>query len=280
MVNVFFAQDGSSTAVVCCGAKDSPPPKPFDATGFPEGRGVRTAVIARSFLRYSRATRFTSSPVTFLSRFDVVVGRGTAFDGQGLGPGIGKSGNGVLPELGIAHFMPLCRFHKIRGQAILHISVYDILDGGYQAGPVSTLGKPCRRKTEPRFRKGLGIKIRKERLPLGDQGIEVSAPASQHVRQDHPGREVRAVEAGKTIGHDRKSIGQIGIELNRSGFERLEIDDRPGRHGPLGNGCEEFLHHCQCFWHVHVTNDDEDGIVRPIPGLIKLLEHGARRLLE
>ena len=60
-----FAQAGSSTGSVRLGANDSFPPYPFEATGFPEGRGVTMAVSAVSLMRYPLATRFTSSTVTF-----------------------------------------------------------------------------------------------------------------------------------------------------------------------------------------------------------------------
>src|SRR5271169_4554191 len=62
----FFAQAGSITCFVRFGAKDSPPPKPFDEMGIPEGCGVSSATIAVSLCRYSLATLFTSSGETFL----------------------------------------------------------------------------------------------------------------------------------------------------------------------------------------------------------------------
>ena len=64
--SAFLAQAGNATGFVSLGVKISVPPKPFEDMGLPEGRGVRTAVIAVSFTRYCLGTRLTSSSVTFL----------------------------------------------------------------------------------------------------------------------------------------------------------------------------------------------------------------------
>src|ERR1041385_5841448 len=61
----FSAQGGSDTSVVFVGVKDSLPPNPFGDVGFPEGWGVRIALIACSRFRSCWATRFTSAADTF-----------------------------------------------------------------------------------------------------------------------------------------------------------------------------------------------------------------------
>src|SRR5512135_73171 len=65
-ITAALAQAGRGTGLVCFGANDSAPPNPWEATGCPDGRGVRIAVTAVSLTRYSLATRFTSATVTFL----------------------------------------------------------------------------------------------------------------------------------------------------------------------------------------------------------------------
>src|SRR5512135_1589417 len=63
----FLAQPGSGTGLVCLGAKDSPPERGLcDATASPDSRGVITATIALSLVKYFFATRFTSAAVTLL----------------------------------------------------------------------------------------------------------------------------------------------------------------------------------------------------------------------
>lgn len=63
--STFCAHSGRATDLTSFGAKDSPPPNPLEATGFPDGLGVRIAVSDVSLTRNSFATRFTSATVTF-----------------------------------------------------------------------------------------------------------------------------------------------------------------------------------------------------------------------
>ncbi|MDQ5988337.1 MAG: hypothetical protein CSYNP_04097 [Syntrophus sp. SKADARSKE-3] len=41
-----------------------------------------------------------------------------------------------------------------------------------------------------------------------------------------------------------------------------------------------LLYQSQCFLQVYVTYDNEDGIIRPIPGFEKPIEHGIRCFTE
>ena len=60
------AHSGSKTGFFGGDVVVSPPPKPFSATGLPDGLGTRVVTIERSSRTYSRRTRFTSSAVTVL----------------------------------------------------------------------------------------------------------------------------------------------------------------------------------------------------------------------
>src|ERR1051325_1784624 len=62
-----FAQAGNGTALVCLGAKDSPPARELCvATASPDACGVMITTTALSLVKYFFATRFTSATVTFL----------------------------------------------------------------------------------------------------------------------------------------------------------------------------------------------------------------------
>jgi hypothetical protein len=103
---------------------------------------------------------------------------------------------------------------------------------------------------------------------------------AQNALQHPGGGVIGAVIAGQAERDDHQAIRPVGFKLHRFGSHRLQVYLRPGGQGFAGYGAEQPLDLGQGLVGVHVAGDDDNGIVGDVPGVVKLLQHGAGGLVE
>ena len=145
---------------------------------------------------------------------------------------------------------------------------------------VSPLGKACYSLTDTRLGQGVEVESGKQRLSFGDQSVEVSSLAAEHVGQHLDRSMVRAVVAGSAERHHRQSNGQVGFELKGFRFHRLQVHLFPWGQFLGRDVGKELFDLSQCLLRFDVADDDHNGVVGRVPGVVEFLEHGAGGLVE
>ena len=115
---------------------------------------------------------------------------------------------------------------------------------------------------------------------MGHEAVKLPALAAQNVGKDLRRGKIRIVRTGKTKSDGSHAIGQVGFVMQSGGRDGGKIEFRP-RGQLLGrNLAEGFLHLRQGGLRFDIADDDEDGIVRTIPGVVELPQVGAGGFLK
>ena len=104
------------------------------------------------------------------------------------------------------------------------------------------------------------------------KAVKFSALAAQHIGQNLRGRKIRIFRAGETKNHGGHSIRQIRVEFQRVGFDRRKIVSRARWQRCRRDFAENVFHLRENFFRLHVADDDEHGVVRHIPGVVKFTQ--------
>ena len=115
---------------------------------------------------------------------------------------------------------------------------------------------------------------------MRDEIVKFPALAAEDVRQNLRRGEVRIVRAGEAKSDGSHSIRRIRVELYRVRFHRLKIKNRTRRKRRRGNVAKNLLHVFQRLHRLYVADNDEYGIVRHVPGVVKFSQVGISRFVE
>ena len=138
-----------------------------------------------------------------------------------------------------------------------------ILPGGERHGRIGDAG----------LRQRIEREVRIERLALRYEAEEREAAAVEDVREHIERGEVATVEARRAHRDHRHAVRLIGAHAEGGGVRRTEPHRGPPRQLPRPDVAEEPLHFEQGGSRIDVAGDHQDGVVRRIPRVMKLLQH-------
>ena len=107
-------------------------------------------------------------------------------------------------------------------------------------------------------------------LPRRHHRVQISALASQHVRQNLRGRIVRRRRPRQPIRNKSQHIRQIAVERKRLLLQRSQRDWGASGQGMVLDPAKQFLHLHHRGRRIHIANDHQDRVPRRVPLLIKV----------
>jgi hypothetical protein len=213
-------------------------------------------------------------------RIDIVVGGFPALCGHRLGPRRRKPCHGILPELCIRHLVPFRRLHQFHRDPVPEVGIHHLLHVVHELLPVAAFRESGNGVSDGAPGKGGPFDVEGQGLPFRHHGVQVPPAALENVREHLARRVILALKAREPPRDHRQSVREIGVHRDRKRLQGREGNLRAWRKGTRRDRAELFLHGRECVLRIHVSRDDEDGIIGGVPVPVEFPEHGTCSPIE